>query len=79
MRFEQEVNEARPVPVIWVHGGNAILGGSTIGKVMIWYVHTGSKRISLPIPGASTTISNVCINLSASQGIRKSLQLRYAE
>lgn len=53
VRFKQEVGEAQLVPVMWLHGGNAILGGSTIGQVTIWYVRTGPKRISLPVGGTS--------------------------
>ncbi|PIL33262.1 hypothetical protein GSI_04712 [Ganoderma sinense ZZ0214-1] len=66
--FEQEVSEERPVPVIWVHGGNAILGSSTIPKIMVWYVHTGSKRITLPIPGNSKVLAVTAYDDSNSDG-----------
>ncbi|KAI1790680.1 WD40-repeat-containing domain protein, partial [Ganoderma leucocontextum] len=45
--FEQEGNEARPLPVVWLHGGRAILGGSTLGSINIWYIDTGRKVVSL--------------------------------
>lgn len=56
--FEQEVNEARPLPVIWLHGGQAILGGSTIGSINIWYVDTGRKVVCLPVPRTSSVGSD---------------------
>ncbi|CDO72145.1 hypothetical protein BN946_scf184962.g88 [Trametes cinnabarina] len=39
--FTQPVEELRAVPVIFVHGGHALLGGSTTGTVHLWNVHNG--------------------------------------
>ncbi|KAI0325699.1 WD40 repeat-like protein, partial [Cubamyces sp. BRFM 1775] len=33
-----KVGKGYPVPVLYVHGGNAILGGSTAGVLDLWYV-----------------------------------------
>ncbi|KAI1787146.1 hypothetical protein LXA43DRAFT_848881, partial [Ganoderma leucocontextum] len=34
--FDQGIAEALPIPVIWMHGGCAILAGSAVGKLRIW-------------------------------------------
>ena len=31
-----EENEGYPLPVLFIHGGNAIIGGSSCGSVCIW-------------------------------------------
>ncbi|KAI0827604.1 WD40-repeat-containing domain protein [Trametes gibbosa] len=33
-----------PVPVVYAHGGRAIIGGSTVGQVNIWYVDGSISR-----------------------------------
>ena len=66
MHFEQEgAAEARPVPVTWLHGGHAILGGSTVECISIWYVDAGRSVIRLPMPGVSVPVSNVCRRLKS--------------
>ena len=59
--FEQEVKEAQPVPVTWLHGSRAILGGSTISYLSIWY-HTGRNVICLSVPGMPPLVTGcICI------------------
>ncbi|KAI1788020.1 WD40-repeat-containing domain protein [Ganoderma leucocontextum] len=48
--FEHEVGEPRAVPVLFIHGGQAIVGGSVVGKVDVWDIFLG-KMPPLPIPG----------------------------
>nr|VWO94124.1 G-protein comlpex beta subunit CpcB [Ganoderma boninense] len=55
MHFEQEVTEARPVPVTWLHGGHAILGGSTVSDLNIWYVDASHSVVRLPVAGSTGT------------------------
>ncbi|OSD01991.1 WD40 repeat-like protein [Trametes coccinea BRFM310] len=54
-----EVGEEFPVPVLYVHGGNAILGGSTAGVLDLWYVEgTLSRKMqTFPIPGGGRVAS----------------------
>ena len=47
--FEHEVEEPRAVPVLFVHSGQAIVGGSVIGKVNVWDIFLG-KMPPLLIP-----------------------------
>ena len=53
---EHDVGESWPTPVLFIHGGRAIVGGTTVGKVTIWDVFMG-KLHTLPIP--STCFSSV--------------------
>ena len=46
------VNQIRTVPVRFIHGGNVILGGSTVGSANLWDVATRRKQQSLVIGGA---------------------------
>ncbi|KAH9896046.1 WD40-repeat-containing domain protein [Cubamyces lactineus] len=39
-----KVGKEYPVPVQYVHGGNAILGGSTVGMLDLWYVEGTLSR-----------------------------------
>lgn len=45
-----------PVPVRFIHGGNAIVTGSTSGKVQLWDVSSGRPLHSLV---ASRTFSSI--------------------
>lgn len=47
--FEHEVGEPRAVPVLFIHGRQAIIGGSVVRKVNVWNVFLG-KMPPLPIP-----------------------------
>ncbi|KAI0657557.1 WD40-repeat-containing domain protein [Cubamyces menziesii] len=48
-----KVGKQYPAPVLYVHGGNAILGGSTAGVLDLWYVEgaLSRKMQTLPVPG----------------------------
>ncbi|TBU22722.1 hypothetical protein BD311DRAFT_811285 [Dichomitus squalens] len=48
--FEHDVGEPFPTPVLFIHNGNALVGGSTVGKVNIWDIHGMGKMHSLTIP-----------------------------
>ncbi|KAI0713507.1 WD40-repeat-containing domain protein [Earliella scabrosa] len=41
---------ARAIPVLFIHGGRAIVGGSAVGRVTIWFVDSGRQLPSLPVP-----------------------------
>ena len=45
------VDQIRTVPVRFIHGGNVILGGSTVGLANLWDVATCRKQQSLVIGG----------------------------
>ncbi|KAI0371020.1 WD40 repeat-like protein [Pilatotrama ljubarskyi] len=47
--FTHPVTTLRAVPVLFVHGGHALLGGSTVGKVHLWDVHNGLLHQTLPL------------------------------
>ena len=51
--FEHDVGDPRAVPVRFMHGGRAIVGGSVMGKVNVWDIALRKKIHILPIPGAS--------------------------
>ena len=51
--FEHEVGDPRAVPVSFMHGGRAIVGGSVIGRVNVWDISLCKKIQVLSIPGAS--------------------------
>ncbi|KAI0666485.1 WD40-repeat-containing domain protein, partial [Trametes maxima] len=38
LTISHEVGKEYPVPVLFIHGGRAIVGGSTVGTLNIWYV-----------------------------------------
>ena len=44
------------VPVLFAHGGNAIIGGSTVGKVHLWDVHTGCEFQELVLQGTGLNL-----------------------
>ncbi|KAL7279728.1 hypothetical protein ACG7TL_006135 [Trametes sanguinea] len=54
-----KVGKQYMVPVLYVHGGNAILGGSTVGYLDLWYVEgTLSRKMqTLSVPGAGRVSS----------------------
>lgn len=43
-------DEDRATQVLFVHGGHAIVGGSTAGRVNVWFVGSGRKLPTLTIP-----------------------------
>ncbi|KAI0708453.1 WD40-repeat-containing domain protein, partial [Earliella scabrosa] len=34
--YKHDIGDSRPTPVLFIHGGHAIVGGSTVGIVNIW-------------------------------------------
>ncbi|KAI9069637.1 WD40 repeat-like protein [Trametes sanguinea] len=52
------VKKKFPVPVLYVHGGNVILGGSSAGVLDLWYIEgTLSRRMqTLSVPGRQPPI-----------------------
>ncbi|KAI0746380.1 WD40-repeat-containing domain protein [Daedaleopsis nitida] len=42
--------EQRAIPVLFIHGGYAVAGGSAVGTVNVWLVDSGCKLASLRIP-----------------------------
>ena len=42
------------VPVLFAHGGNAIIGGSCVGEVMVWDATTLRKHQTLLLQGELT-------------------------
>ena len=49
-RFVHEVGRRFPVPVLFIHQGHAIVGGSTVGHVNIWDVEDGNRLAELNVP-----------------------------
>ncbi len=47
--FTHEMGDLFPTPVRFVHGGNAILTGSTVGKPQLWDVDSGRTIHTLPL------------------------------
>ncbi|KAI0643028.1 WD40-repeat-containing domain protein [Trametes meyenii] len=45
--FSHKVGVPSPVPVLFIHGGRALMGGSTVGEVDIWAVDLKHKMHSL--------------------------------
>ncbi|KAI0366439.1 WD40 repeat-like protein [Pilatotrama ljubarskyi] len=50
--FQQDVSNGPPVPVRFLHGDHALLGGTSNGKVNIWDVYSRRKQ-SLTLDGIS--------------------------
>ena len=42
-----QMGEQYPTPVIFIHGGHAVVGGSTVGEVDLWDFDSGRKLHSL--------------------------------
>ena len=53
--FEHVVGKPYAMPVLFIHGDRAIVGGNDLGTVSIWDVALG-KLHSLPIPSEASTI-----------------------
>ncbi|KAI0650958.1 hypothetical protein C8Q79DRAFT_924090 [Trametes meyenii] len=47
--WRQTTGEPYPVPILFIHGGRALMGGSTVGEVDIWAVDLQRKMHSLPL------------------------------
>ena len=46
--FKQDVSAGRPLPVRFIHGGHALMGGTSTAQVNIWDVYS-RRRQPLPI------------------------------
>ncbi|KAI1789836.1 WD40-repeat-containing domain protein [Ganoderma leucocontextum] len=57
--FEHDLGEPYPTPVLFVHGGKAIVGGSAVGKVDLWDLRLTRKMHTLSIPSMCATSSNL--------------------
>ncbi|KAI0738553.1 hypothetical protein C8Q80DRAFT_1275525 [Daedaleopsis nitida] len=56
--FEQELgDEERAIHVLFIHGGHAIVGGSTAGCVSVWFVESEYKLVSLQIPNGDKVLA----------------------
>ncbi len=54
--FKHEIgNEERALPVTFIQGGTAIVGGSTAGYLNIWFVDSGLQLDPLRIPSTWST------------------------
>ncbi len=51
--LKHPVNQVRAIPVRFVHGGNAILGGSTVGAAHLWDVTELRMHPPLVVQGVS--------------------------
>ncbi|OJT02572.1 hypothetical protein TRAPUB_6894 [Trametes pubescens] len=54
-----DIGEEYPIPVLYIHGGYAIIGGSTLGYAYIWVVKTElpQKQQILKVPGGLKVLS----------------------
>ncbi|RDX42307.1 WD40 repeat-like protein [Lentinus brumalis] len=50
--YRHDVGKRQPTPVLFIHGGQAIVGGSTVGAVNIWDMKLG-KLHALTVPSVS--------------------------
>lgn len=48
--FEHEAPEPEIVPVRFIHGGHAIIGGSSVGRVCAWDIFLKKKLFVLSMP-----------------------------
>ncbi|RDX39902.1 WD40 repeat-like protein [Lentinus brumalis] len=49
--FEHEIGEKEyATPVLFIHGGLAIVGGSAVGRVGVWYIESRMELVPLRIP-----------------------------
>ncbi|KAI9057524.1 WD40 repeat-like protein [Trametes sanguinea] len=49
--FTHPVESLRAVPVLFVHGGHALLGGSTTGQIHLWNSHNGRVHQKFSLGG----------------------------
>ncbi|RPD58128.1 WD40 repeat-like protein [Lentinus tigrinus ALCF2SS1-7] len=51
--FDHAVGEPYPTPVHFIHGGHALVGGSSVGQIDIWDLRAG-KMCTLSVPSTSS-------------------------
>ncbi|RDX44266.1 WD40 repeat-like protein [Lentinus brumalis] len=76
--FRHIVGKPQPTPVLFIHGGRAIVGGSTVGTVHVWDLEQGG-RFPLHIPSASFEDMSPVTALITSQMKRLYWLLPYVE
>ncbi|RDX51282.1 WD40 repeat-like protein [Lentinus brumalis] len=54
--FRHTVGKPQPTPVLFIHGGRAIVGGSTVGTVHVWDLDQGG-RFPLHIPNEAPVLA----------------------
>ncbi|PIL28478.1 hypothetical protein GSI_08516 [Ganoderma sinense ZZ0214-1] len=54
--FEHDVGERLPTPVLFIHNGQAVVGGSTVGRVNMWDLDRG-KMPTLSIPNRGRVLA----------------------
>ncbi|KAJ2985919.1 hypothetical protein NUW54_g9980 [Trametes sanguinea] len=52
-----EVRQRRSVPVLFIHGGNALVAGSTTGKIVLWDINTRRRHQTLSFPGGDNILA----------------------
>lgn len=52
-RLEQANPYWDPIPVLFIHGGRALIGGSSTGRMNVWDAETHAKLHTLRISGSS--------------------------
>ena len=63
--FTHEVGEQqRAIPVLFVHGGTAVVGGSAVGYVNLWFVDSGVKLEPFHIPSMFAFVPIGCCSES---------------
>ncbi|OSD03005.1 WD40 repeat-like protein [Trametes coccinea BRFM310] len=62
--FTHPVDVLRAVPVMFVHGGHALLGGSTCGMMHLWNVHNGRLHQKFSL-GPSRNVMAIDANYNA--------------
>ena len=74
--FQQEVADRPPIPVIFVHGDSALLGGTTNGQLNLWEIYSRRKQ-PLVLEGEPYPSSARVISEAATQVDSLCLPLRY--
>ncbi len=69
-------NEERATPVLFIHDGHAILGGSVVGYVNLWFVDSGIRLEPLHIPSEFIVVTCMCSRLPCMQAKRRCWLLR---
>nr|VWO96409.1 Guanine nucleotide-binding protein subunit beta-like protein (Cytoplasmic antigenic protein 1) [Ganoderma boninense] len=67
--FEHNVGDCLPTPVRFIHAGQAVVGGTTVGKVNMWDFVCG-KMPSLPIPNHGRVLAIAAHDTGEAGGYR---------
>ena len=75
--FKQDVRAGCPMPVRFLHGDHAIIGGTSDGRVNIWDIYSrGKQPMALGRKCRGTYILYLSSNIYALQAAQLSLLLR---